>query len=162
MASAKKTTAYFCSSCGFESAKWMGQCPACREWNTFAEQPVVPKSQAGSSARASVAGQRRRPVPLREVRAEESPRFSTGMGEMDRVLGGGIVPGSLVLIGGDPGIGKSTILLQVCDKLAAEGRKILYVSGEESLYQIKMRASRMGADASSMLLLCALRRSGKP
>lgn len=145
-----KSTAFFCSVCGYESSKWMGQCPGCREWNTFVEEPVMKKSAAaGSGSRSFV-----RPVKLSEVEMEEDEKFFTGMEELDRVLGGGIVKGSLVLVGGDPGIGKSTLLLQVCRNLAAQGKKVLYISGEESLQQIKLRANRLGEFSGQLMLLC--------
>ncbi len=148
-----KGSIFFCQNCGFESAKWMGQCPACREWNTFAEEPAVPKGKAGLSAKRTDRSPAA-PQQLNHIRREEIFRTGTGITELDRVLGGGIVPGSLVLVGGDPGIGKSTILLQMCRNLAAEGKKILYVSGEESLFQIRMRADRMGEFSDGLLLLC--------
>ncbi len=147
-----RKTIFFCSNCGYESTKWMGQCPGCHEWNTFAEEPV----RAGGM-RQSPAGRKRtlaRPVKLSEVTAETNERTSTGFTELDRVLGGGIVTGSMILIGGDPGIGKSTILLQVCKNLAGRGRNVLYISGEESLAQIRMRADRIGGEAESLYLLC--------
>ncbi len=148
-----KSTGFFCQNCGYESAKWMGQCPACREWNTFVEEPVGKSS--GGHGNASVRREQvPEPVKLSGISTENSPRTSSGMKELDRVLGGGIVPGSLVLVGGDPGIGKSTLLLQVCKKLAGEGKKILYISGEESLQQIKLRAERIGEAGEDMLLLC--------
>ena len=149
-----KNSVFFCQNCGFESAKWMGQCPACHEWNTFAEEPVTksPSSRKGGNARrdpnAAV------PMQLSEVKPGQNERTTTGIAELDRVLGGGIVKGSLVLVGGDPGIGKSTLLLQVCRNLTAAGQKILYVSGEESLQQIRMRADRMGTFSENMFLLC--------
>ena len=148
-----KGSIFFCQNCGFESAKWMGQCPACKEWNTFAEEPAAPKGKASLSAKRT---DRSPAVPqqLNHIRREEIFRTGTGITELDRVLGGGIVPGSLVLVGGDPGIGKSTLLLQMCRNLAAKGKKILYVSGEESLYQIRMRADRMGEFSDELLLLC--------
>ena len=210
-----KTMVYFCQNCGFESAKWMGQCPACHEWNSFVEEPAAGSSapKAGTKATAGVVQwgslgidrksgadaassshaqwrSRGEALPLKEIRAEDSQRVSTGISEMDRVLGGGIVPGSLVLVGGDPGIGKSTLLLQVCRNLTlpgvqnrasrepephnaesaaqpglqnggsawASGRreamKVLYVSGEESQQQIKLRANRMGEFGDTLLLLC--------
>ncbi len=137
-----KSTLFFCRECGYESAKWMGQCPACGSWNTLEEAPSAgPSRTAGTGrSRVSVAG----PVSLSEITLEEEERISTGFAELDRVLGSGIVRGSLVLVGGDPGIGKSTLLLQVCRSLSAGGKKVLYVSGEESLKQIKMRAGRIG------------------
>ena len=141
---------FFCQNCGYESAKWMGQCPACREWNTFAEERVAPvKAAAGSRT----GGRRSKPVRIRDISLTEETRTVTGIGELDRVLGGGIVKGSLVLIGGDPGIGKSTILLQTCRNLAASGKKVLYISGEESLQQIRMRADRIGESPESLYLL---------
>ncbi len=150
-----KTTAFFCKECGFESSKWMGQCPACREWNTMVEEPTARKEAPGRSG-SSGGGIRQvmKPVKLEEVSLDEQDRIPTGYGELDRVLGSGIVAGSLVLVGGDPGIGKSTLLLQVCRNLAAGGRRVLYISGEESLKQIKMRANRIGAIAGELLFLC--------
>lgn len=149
----KKNTVFFCQSCGYESAKWSGQCPACREWNTFAEEPAAPR-QKGVTAGKKRGGERKKPVSLEHIESKDQERISTGMSELDQVLGGGIVPGSLVLVGGDPGIGKSTLLLQVCRNLAERLSKILYISGEESLQQIKMRASRIGTFQESLQLLC--------
>jgi len=146
-----KTTAFFCSSCGYETSKWVGQCPGCREWNTMVEAPVERKAFGAKVVRAAVNAQ---PVRLEEVDASDDARISTGMDELDRVLGGGIVGGSLILVGGDPGIGKSTILLQVCRNLAADGRSVLYISGEESLRQIKLRALRMGEFSGDLQFLC--------
>ena len=146
-----KTNVYFCQECGYESAKWMGQCPGCRAWNSFVEEPVV-KAAGKSSAKS--AGKASKPMTLEEIETSETERFSSGMAEFDRVLGGGIVPGSMVLVGGDPGIGKSTILLQVCKNLAAAGISTLYVSGEESLKQIKMRAARIGTFTNDVKFLC--------
>jgi DNA repair protein RadA/Sms len=146
-----KTNIYFCQECGYESAKWMGQCPGCRAWNSFVEEPVV-KSAGKSSAKSSANAPK--PMTLEEIETSETERFSSGMAEFDRVLGGGIVPGSMVLVGGDPGIGKSTILLQVCKNLAAAGVATLYVSGEESLKQIKMRAARIGTFTNDVKFLC--------
>ncbi|MGN0335236.1 MAG: DNA repair protein RadA [Lachnospiraceae bacterium] len=146
-----KNTVFFCQECGYESAKWMGQCPGCRAWNSFVEEPVVKSSgrSGGKSPAVSV-----KAVTLAEIETEETERISSGMAELDRVLGGGIVPGSLVLVGGDPGIGKSTILLQVCRNLSQAKHSVLYVSGEESLQQIKMRAKRLGEFNSGLKLLC--------
>ncbi len=149
----KNATLFFCQSCGYESSKWSGQCPACREWNTFAEEPVAPK-QKGVSARKSSGRERKSPVSLKNITSADQERVSTGMAELDQVLGGGIVPGSLVLVGGDPGIGKSTLLLQVCQHLAERLPSILYISGEESLQQIKLRAARIGTFQDSLKLLC--------
>ena len=213
-----KATIFFCQNCGYESAKWMGQCPACHEWNSFVEEPAAASSSAASKsgvkptagvvqwgtlglekkdAGGAAPGRGRgrgRALPLKEISVSDADRMSTGIGEMDRVLGGGLVQGSLVLVGGDPGIGKSTLLLQVCRNLttprgavssdgaghpsgkpagngyedrqesAAESGapslagqapvKVLYVSGEESQQQIKLRANRMGTFGDSLLLLC--------
>lgn len=150
MAKAKKSV-FFCQNCGHEESKWLGQCPMCREWNTFVEEKAAPvkarSAGTGPGGGADI-------VALSSVQTEKEERTMTGIGELDRVLGGGIVPGSLVLVGGDPGIGKSTLLLQVCRELAAMGKKVLYISGEESLRQIKMRANRMGEFAESIYLLC--------
>lgn len=146
-----KTTVFFCQNCGYESAKWQGQCPACHEWNTFTEEPVV--KVAGSAAVKKAAAEIK-PVRLSEVHTDEKQRISSGMEELDRVLGGGIVAGSLMLVGGDPGIGKSTLLLQVCHNLTRDGHKILYVSGEESAQQIKLRAQRIGDFKDDLMLLC--------
>lgn len=149
-----KTTAFFCKECGYESSKWMGQCPACHTWNTMVEEPAAKRESApGRSAGGSLRSAPK-PVKLAEVSIEEQDRVSTGYPELDRVLGSGIVAGSLVLVGGDPGIGKSTLLLQVCRNLAAAGRKVLYISGEESLKQIKLRANRIGAITGELLFLC--------
>ena len=149
MAKGKKSI-YFCQNCGHEESKWLGQCPMCKEWNTFVEEKItVSKSSAVKSAvrEAEV-------VTLSSVSTEQEDRIRTKIEELDRVLGGGIVPGSLVLVGGDPGIGKSTLLLQVCRQLAEEQKKVLYISGEESVKQIKLRADRMGEFDDHLLLLC--------
>ena len=146
-----KVTAFFCSNCGHESSKWVGQCPGCREWNTMVEAPVERKSTV---ARGVASRGIAEPVSLSQVDTTDDARISTGMDELDRVLGGGIVGGSLILVGGDPGIGKSTILLQVCRNLAADGRSVLYISGEESLRQIKLRANRMGEFTGDLKFLC--------
>lgn len=145
-----KTTVFFCQSCGYESSKWMGQCPGCKEWNTFVEETVDKKSVGKTRAAVSET----KPVPLSAIEASTDERVSTQMSELDRVMGGGIVSGSLVLVGGDPGIGKSTLLLQVCRNLAAQKINVLYISGEESLQQIKIRAQRVGSFEDSLHLLC--------
>ena len=145
-----KTTVFFCQSCGYESSKWMGQCPGCKEWNTFVEETVGKKSVGKTRAAVSET----KPVPLSAIEASIDERTSTQMSELDRVMGGGIVSGSLVLVGGDPGIGKSTLLLQVCRNLAAQKIDVLYISGEESLQQIKIRAQRVGSFEDSLHLLC--------
>ncbi len=147
-----KTTVFFCQNCGYESSKWLGQCPGCREWNTMVEEKVSGKN---GGARGNATGRKdAEPVSLGEVDLSEKARMTTHMAELDRVLGGGIVPGSLTLVGGDPGIGKSTLLLQVCRHMAADGHKLLYISGEESLQQIKLRANRIGDFSENLLLLC--------
>lgn len=146
---AKEKQVFFCQECGFESAKWMGQCPGCKSWNTFCEEKITVGAKKQSDKRTAIA-----PTSILEVVTADETRFSTGLEELNRVLGGGIVNGSLVLVGGDPGIGKSTILLQMCRKLSEEGHKVLYVSGEESMSQIKMRAERIGSFTKDMLLLC--------
>ena len=148
-----KATAFFCKECGYESAKWMGQCPGCREWNTFVEEPVVKKKSRGISEITSM-GVRVKPSPVSEISLDEDDRLKTNIEELDRVLGGGIIKGSLILVGGDPGIGKSTLLLQTCKNLADDGRRVLYISGEESLKQIKLRANRIGEFSDKLLLLC--------
>ncbi len=137
---------YVCQSCGSTSPKWQGQCPACREWNTLVEEPL-------SSHQPARTAPVRDPVPITVVPTAAEPRLATGIGEFDRVLGGGLVPGSLVLIGGEPGAGKSTLLLGTSQRLAAGGQRVLYVSGEESVQQIKLRADRMQVDAPTLLLL---------
>lgn len=145
----KKKTVFFCQNCGYESSKWMGQCPGCREWNSFVEETVSAKTTKTQHKTKNV-----EPVTLKEISIQEESRMCTGIQEFDRVLGGGIVPASMVLVGGDPGIGKSTLLLQVCQKLSGQGKSVLYISGEESLKQIKMRAGRIGDFTDSLLLLC--------
>ena len=150
-----RNTAFFCKECGYESAKWLGQCPVCKEWNTFVEEPVAQAKKAPSGQIAAVgAGKTAVPVHISEISLDEQDRTPTGFGELDRVLGSGIVKGSLVLVGGDPGIGKSTLLLQVCRNLAGAGKRVLYISGEESLKQIKMRANRIGVITGDLLFLC--------
>ena len=152
----EKQTVFFCSECGYESTKWSGQCPVCKAWNTMVEAPKA--SSSGGGKRAGSSGlrlsERPRPVRLSEIDTDTAVRYRTGFEELDRVLGGGLLPGSLILTGGDPGIGKSTLLLQVCRNLAASGQKILYVSGEESLKQLKLRADRIGAFEGDISFLC--------
>ena len=150
---AKTKTLYACTGCGHQSPKWLGQCPACREWNTLQEEVVVPEPKGPS--RGWVPGAATRPIPLHEVEASEASRVRTGIGELDRVLGGGVVPGSLILLGGDPGIGKSTLLLAALDRLAAadRSRAILYVTGEESARQVKLRADRLRVTAPNLQIL---------
>ena len=136
-----KTSLYFCQNCGFESSKWMGQCPGCKEWNTFVEEVIDRKNNVSMSVKKAV--EEAKPMPLSAISSANEERTSTEMKELDRVLGGGIVKGSLVLVGGDPGIGKSTLLLQVCKNLSNKNKTVLYISGEESLQQIKIRAERI-------------------
>lgn len=151
----KVKNVFVCSQCGYESAKWNGRCPDCGEWNTFEEtlktEPVGGKKQAARAAAVSGAAQAKI-VTLNDVDTEEEIRYRTGMGELDRVLGGGLVKGSLVLLGGEPGIGKSTLLLQICGYLC-QGMRVLYVSGEESIRQIQLRAKRLGVDTDQLFLL---------
>ena len=149
MAKAKKSI-FFCQNCGHEESKWLGQCPVCRQWNTFVEEKVTAAKTGGQTKSLKEA----EVVALSNVQTDREERVCTGIGELDRVLGGGIVPGSLVLVGGDPGIGKSTLLLQVCQRLTERKQKLLYISGEESLKQIKLRADRMGTFTDDLLLLC--------
>lgn len=149
MAKGKQKTTFFCKECGFESPKWLGQCPGCKEWDSFVEEPIV-KTAAGRSVTVT---EHREPSKLSEIVTNDEVRTLTGIGELDRVLGGGIVTGSLVLVGGDPGIGKSTLLLQMCKQLAEAGKDVLYVSGEESVKQIKMRADRLGTFQKELFLL---------
>ena len=147
---AKSKTVFFCGECGYESAKWLGQCPVCKAWNAFSEAPAVKKG--GSSLKPGVAASL--PIKIKDVSLESDERVTTGISELDRVLGGGIVKGSLVLVGGDPGIGKSTLLLQMCVKLSDKNVSVLYVSGEESERQIAIRSERLGRQSSDMLLYC--------
>ena len=146
---AKEKQVFFCKECGYESAKWLGQCPGCRQWNTFVEEKITVGAKSSSVKKTLVA-----PTSILKVTTADESRIKTDIGELDRVLGGGIVKGSLVLVGGDPGIGKSTILLQMCKKLVDKDVEVLYVSGEESLSQIKMRAGRIGTFDRDMMLLC--------
>ena len=145
----KPTSVFACSACGAQTPKWHGQCPSCGEWNTLAEE----RAPSGGARAARPSGPAARPVPLREVSAERAPRLSTAIGELDMVLGGGLVPGSLVLLGGSPGIGKSTLTNMALGHLAAAGRSTLYVSGEESAAQIRLRAERLGPDALEVPVL---------
>ena len=148
MAKGKKSV-FFCQNCGHEENKWLGQCPMCKEWNSFVEEAVtVSKSNALRQVKEAEV------ISLKHVETDREERIHTSIEELDRVLGGGIVPGSLILVGGDPGIGKSTLLFQVCQKLCEEKRQILYISGEESLKQIKLRANRMGEFTEDLWLLC--------
>ncbi len=147
MAKAAKTV-FFCKECGYESAKWLGQCPGCGEIGTFVEEPVGSKT---AIIRKNISNNK--PVEINQVSAKNEERLTTGFEELDRVLGGGVVPGGLILVGGDPGIGKSTLLLQVCRNMSNANKKVLYISGEESLKQIKLRANRIGDFTGNMKLL---------
>ncbi len=143
---AKSKSLFICQECGYESMGWLGKCPACNQWNTFVEEKRITGSASSAAQVSSI-----EPVNLCDVSVDNEERYSTGIKEMDRVLGGGIVKGSLILVGGDPGIGKSTLLLQVCEKIKP-GSKILYVSGEESVKQIKLRADRLGIKNPGILM----------
>ncbi len=145
---AKNKTVFVCNNCGYESPKWMGKCPACGEWNSFFEEKVITsKSGSGKTNKERV-----KPIELSKIEGKETTRVSTGFDELDRVLGGGLVNGSLVLLGGEPGIGKSTIILQICNKIKTAG-KVLYVSGEESAEQVKIRADRLNVKNDNLLFL---------
>ena len=144
---AKQATVFVCSNCGNESSKWFGKCVACNEWNTCYEEKVNNKTSGKSTAKKQAI-----PVKLTEIKKQDIIRTSTGFAELDRVLGGGLVKGSLTLVGGEPGIGKSTLILQICDKIKGEG-KVLYVSGEESVDQIKLRADRLEINNDDIVFL---------
>jgi len=144
----KQKSFYVCQECGYESIGWMGKCPSCNQWNTFVEEIQEPKSKSRSGAVSTNV----KPVNINDIEADTEERYLTGIKEMDRVLGGGIVKGSLILVGGDPGIGKSTLLLQICDKIKTNA-KILYVAGEESIKQIKLRADRLNVRNPNLLML---------
>lgn len=152
---AKARTVFFCNHCGNETPKWQGRCPACGAWNTIEEHTEKPTP---GRAKAAPVGMSRRPQKLSEVDSDNEIRFTTGMAELDRVLGGGAVLGSLVLVGGAPGIGKSTLLLQICKSLC-QGHRVLYVSGEESERQLKLRADRLGVTSESLYILSETRLS---
>jgi len=145
----KIKTMFFCQNCGQQSPKWLGKCPSCSEWNSFVEEEI-PDTEATRLADVRFEGV---PQSIDAIEADEGDRVSTGIVEMDRVLGGGIVGGSAILVGGDPGIGKSTLLLQALEKMAEKGATVLYVSGEESARQIKLRGKRLGASAKGLLIL---------
>ena len=146
----KKKTAYVCQNCGYDTVKWMGKCPGCGAWNTMVEEIVAPPA---AERRGVGAGNAERPQPIAEIAVEDLPRFSTGSGELDRVLGGGVIPGSMVLIVGDPGVGKSSLTLRVSADIARAGHRVLYVTGEESARQIRMRADRLQAIADDLLVV---------
>lgn len=148
---AKVKTKFYCTECGYESPKWMGKCPGCNEWNTMVEKKETIIKTAG--VQSSLTQTKEKPQAIIHIESGQEPRLSTTFGELDRVLGGGIVPGSLILVGGDPGIGKSTLLLQSSNALAGTGLKVLYVSGEESLRQTKLRANRLGKLSDQLFVL---------
>ncbi|MBI5695140.1 MAG: AAA family ATPase, partial [Nitrospirae bacterium] len=147
---AKEKTYFACQACGAQSPRWLGKCPDCGGWNTMVEESEA--AQRGAAAKY-VEGATSRPMPIAEIAAEGEHRTSVGIGELDRVLGGGLVKGSVVLVGGDPGIGKSTLMLQAMEELASRGGRVLYVSGEESARQIKLRGERLGASSKGLLVL---------
>lgn len=150
---AKAKTIYVCSECGYETPRWMGKCPDCGNWNTLTEQMSKPETQLGEKKLKRAPGQDAQALRIDQIPDDALQRCASGIGELDRVLGGGIVEGSFVLVGGDPGIGKSTLLTQVCANLSRKGVNVLYVSGEESARQIKIRANRLGASASGFYVL---------
>ena len=143
---------FFCSECGNESVKWLGKCPACGAWNSYVEEPKARGKETAGLVRRNLLPEAARPEKLKDISLSEEIRISTGLQELDRVLGGGVVEGSVILIGGDPGIGKSTLLLQICQRLGHQDKKILYVSGEEALRQIKLRADRLGVNEENLLI----------
>ncbi|MCZ2809734.1 MAG: AAA family ATPase, partial [Candidatus Bathyarchaeota archaeon] len=148
---AKRKTKFMCNSCGYESAKWMGRCPGCSEWNTMVEEiEVVVKGPRRTFQHSD--GPQHKATPITAIEIADEPRVDTDLEELNRVLGGGVVPGSLVLIGGDPGIGKSTLLLQVSALLANKNHRVLYMSGEESVRQTKLRAERLGVKSSELYI----------
>ena len=144
---AKAKSVFVCNECGYESPKWLGKCPACNSWNTFFEQKIV---ESKNNASGKTVKEKASPQVLDEVVGKRETRIDTGIGELNRVLGGGLVNGSLVLIGGEPGIGKSTLILELCDKITGGG-KVLYVSGEESAEQDKIRADRLGIKNNNIM-----------
>ena len=149
---AKAKTIFYCTECGNETPKWAGKCMACGAWNTIVEQEAAPKARSGRSSGAGRAFHSVKAAALTDIDTTEEIRFGTGMGELDRVLGGGAVKGSLVLVGGAPGVGKSTLMLQICGSLCKKNR-VLYVSGEESVRQLKLRAQRLGVTGGNLLVL---------
>ncbi len=153
MVVAKRKTKYVCQECGYESPKWMGKCPGCGSWNSLVEEIVASQQSSRHTIVSPVHNTKSKPESIKSIESQEEPRITTKMTEFDRVLGGGVVPGSLVLIGGDPGIGKSTLLLQVSNQLAEKKLKVLYISGEESTRQTKLRADRLGVTSNNLYVL---------
>ncbi|MBP5427392.1 MAG: DNA repair protein RadA [Clostridiales bacterium] len=148
---AKSKVVYICQKCAYETSRWLGKCPSCNQWNTFVEEAISKNLKQVSPSVIGV-----RPFKINEIEIDSEERYKTGISELDRTLGGGLVKGSLVLVGGDPGIGKSTLILQLCEKVAVEG-KVLYVSGEESVNQIKLRANRLGVVNDNLLMVSETR-----
>ena len=150
----KARTIFTCGACGYETPRWVGRCPGCGAWNTLEESVVAtaPEKAGGKIAANQRPGTGAKAMPLKDIPEDTALRCSTGISELDRVLGGGIVEGGLILIGGDPGIGKSTLLLQACDHLARDGKRVMYISGEESARQIKLRARRLGVESDLYVL----------
>lgn len=154
MAKGKQVSIFYCQNCGHESSKWMGQCPGCKEWNTFVEETISSSQLKAGAMKSGFNKDKTEPMKITDISVLEEEKVKTKIEELDRVLGGGVVPGSLILVGGDPGIGKSTLLLQVCQNLSKGEHQVLYISGEESVRQIKMRADRLGTFQENMYLLC--------
>ncbi|WHY72489.1 DNA repair protein RadA [Fictibacillus enclensis] len=150
---AKNKSVFMCQECGYESPKWMGKCPGCHQWNTMVEEVIKKDTPTRGLSTSSSSGTQQKPQSIVSVKSEQEPRINTHTTELNRVLGGGIVPGSLVLVGGDPGIGKSTLLLQTSAKLAEHGQKVLYISGEESVKQTKLRSDRLDIAAKELFVL---------
>ena len=148
----KRKTRYVCQQCGYDSLQWLGRCPGCGSWNTLVEEVIPEELPKGGGLRLGLSDAQK-PQPIAEVETRDLPRFSTGSGELDRVLGGGVIPGSLVLIVGDPGVGKSSLTLEACAKVARQGKRVLYVTGEESTRQVRMRADRLDALADTLLVV---------
>ena len=149
---AKKKTMFVCQQCGYDAPKWLGRCPGCGQWNTMAEEVIQQEKDSRQQGLNLGLSDKSRPVPITQVRVEDLPRITSGSGELDRVLGGGIIPGSMVLIVGDPGIGKSSLNLKVCSNLAEAGKSVLYVTGEESTRQVRMRANRLNAVSEKLMI----------
>ena len=148
---AKVKTKYVCQNCGYVNPKWLGKCPECLQWNTFLEE-VEEKKTGKNQSISSISKNSAKVTKINSISTDREERFSTNISELDRVLGSGVIPGSLILVGGDPGIGKSTLLLQVSNNIAESGRKVLYVSGEENENQIKLRAKRLNANSENLYI----------